>query len=121
MLHSEFAVHLDTVVSCPFAAFQACEHGCAGGDGAEVPCERCWLLLTVQGGESGEFAGVEDGVGGGELEDDAGVDGEDVEAFVVGVDDGGVVSWWGVEGVGEGGGERGEGCGVDVAEVDVGF
>ena len=121
MLHSEFAVHLDTVISSAFAAFQAGEHGGAGGNGAEVPCERRWLLLTVRVGEGGEFAGVEDGVGRGEFEDDAGVDGEDVEAFVVGVDDGGVFRNWVVEGVGEGGREGEEGRGVDVAEVDVGF
>ena len=121
MLHSEFAVHLDTVISRALASFQACEHGCAGWDGAEVPCECRWLLLAVRGGEGGEFAGVEDGVGGSELEDDSGVDDENVEAFVVGVDDGGVGGGRGVEGVGKGGLEGGEGRGVDVAEVDVGF
>ena len=121
MLHGEFAVHLDTVISSAFAAFQTCEHGCARGNGTEVPCECRWLLLTMWSGEGGEFAGVEDAVARSELEDDAGVDGEDVEAFVVGVDDGGVVGWWRVEGVGERGLEGGEGRGVDVAEVDVGF
>jgi len=68
-----------------------------------------------------EFACVENAVAGGELEDNSGVDVEDVEAFVVGVDDGGVCQGRSIEGVGEGGGDGGEGRGMDVAEVDVGF
>jgi len=88
MLHGKFAIHLNTVISSSLTSFQAREHGGAGGDGAEVPCECRWKQGRT---EVCEFACIEDAVAGGELEDDSGVDGEDVEAFVVGVDDGGVV------------------------------